>query len=303
MNVLTKPVLSPADRTKQVAFVLWLTLFLNWLVSFLKVLLGLFTHCMVILADGIHSLADGASNVVGLIAIYFSGRPADSSHPYGHRKYETLASLLIAVFLTAVAAGILKEAIQGFFHPRSPQVNALSFALMSFTLIVNIAVVLYERNQGRLLQSDFLLSDSQHTLSDIFVTLSVFAALVAIRLRIPFVDSIFSCVIAAFIVMTAVRIVKQSSDVLCDRAVLEAERIEQIVRRIEGVKDCHEIRTRGSIDNVHVDLHVLVDEDMTVSDSHRLANLIERNIRGQVHGVRDVVVHIEPLSHGHDELE
>lgn len=294
--------LTPTERTRQIAFVLWITLLLNWLVSFLKIALGLWTQCMVITADGVHSLADGASNIVGLVAIYFSGRPADKSHPYGHRKYEAFAALLIAVFLIAVAGGILKEAIWHFIHPQTPEVNWLSFTLMGITLVVNIFVVVYERQKGRTLQSEFLISDAQHTLTDIFVTLSVIIALFGIYFKLPFVDSLFSAAIAGFIILTAVRIMKQTSDVLCDHAVVGTDRIEKIVRGIAGVRDCHEIRTRGSMDDIHVDLHVLVDADMTVADSHRLANRVERDIRKAIQGVADVVVHVEPVSHEHEEL-
>ena len=257
MNARFKSVPGLSERTKKIAFVLWATLFLNWLVSFLKIALGLGTRCMVITADGVHSLADGASNIVGLVAIYFSGRPADDSHPYGHRKYESFAALMIAVFLIAVAGGILREAVQGFIRPRTPEVGLLSFGLMAFTLLVNVFVVVYERKMGTLLKSEFLLSDSQHTLTDIFVTLSVFAALLGILFKVPWVDSLFSGAIAGFIVLTAVRILKRTSDVLCDRAVIETERIETIVRGISGVRDCHEIRTRGRADDVYVGMKVV----------------------------------------------
>ena len=303
MNARFKSVPGLSERTKKIAFVLWATLFLNWLVSFLKIALGLGTRCMVITADGVHSLADGASNIVGLVAIYFSGRPADDSHPYGHRKYESFAALMIAVFLIAVAGGILREAIQGFIRPRTPEVSLLSFGLMAFTLLVNVFVVVYERKKGTLLKSEFLISDSQHTLTDIFVTLSVFVALLGILFKVPFVDSFFSSMIAGFIIFTAVRILKQTSDVLCDHAAIETDKIERVVRGINGVRDCHEIRTRGSRDNIHIDLHVLVDANMTVADSHGLANQVERALRQKIQGVIDVVVHIEPLTHEHGELE
>ena len=167
-------------RTRQLAKVLWITLALNWLVAGLKIVFGLATRCMVITADGIHSFSDGTSNIIGLIAIHISGQPADRGHPYGHQKYETFASALIAALLFMVSFGIFKQAIKGLFHPSVPEVTALSFGLMGFTLVVNLFVVCYERRQGRKLQSDLLISDSWHTLTDIFVTLSVFVALFGI---------------------------------------------------------------------------------------------------------------------------
>ncbi len=147
-----------------------------------------------------------------------------------------------------------------------------------------------------------MISDSWHTLTDVFVTVGVFIALIGIGLKVPRLDAIVSFFVAIVIVIAAIRIVKSSSDVLCDKAVLETGKIERIVRGIEGVKDCHEIRTRGRMDSVYVDLHVLVDNDMTTFASHHLANLIERNIRKEIPDVCDVVVHIEPLEHRHEEV-
>jgi cation diffusion facilitator family transporter len=275
------------------------TLALNWLVAILKIIFGLATRCMVIVADGAHSFSDGTSNIVGLVAIYFSGQPADKNHPYGHQKYETLASAAIAFLLFVVSFGIFKESVHGFIHPKNPEVNGASFAIMVFTLIVNVFVVWYERGEGKRLTSDFLISDSWHTLTDIFVTLSVFVALFAIYCKVPRMDSIFSLLIAVVIVVTAISILKRSSDVLCDKAVLDTTQIERIVRAVKGVRDCHEIRTRGRVDDVYVDLHVLVDNNMTVALSHDLANQIETNIKSQIPGVHDVVVHVEPVSHEH----
>ncbi len=292
-------VIPRSKRANAIATVLWVTLALNWLVALLKIGYGFLTHCMVITADGVHSFSDGTSNIIGLLAVRLSGHPADHDHPYGHQKYETLASILIAFFLFAVSFGILKGSIKGFFHPRQPVVNLVSFELMLFTLIINLFVVFYERKKAKLLKSDFLLSDSWHTLTDVFVTLTVFVALFGIYLKIPYVDSVFSLLIAIVILVAAVNILKSGSDVLCDKAVLDVAQIEKIVRSVDQVRDCHEIRTRGRTDDVYIDLHVLVDNEMTVAQSHLLANKIENDIKEQIPGVHDVVVHIEPVSHEH----
>ena len=299
MPVNGSAILVRSKRTRQIAVVLWVTLALNWLVALLKIVFGLVTHCMVIIADGVHSFSDGTSNIIGLIAIYLSSHPADDDHPYGHQKYETLASVLIAFLLFVISFGIFKASIEGFLRPKKPEVSMVSFGLMMFTLVVNLFVVSYERKQSRLLKSDLLLSDSWHTLTDVFVTLTVLLALCGIYWNVPFVDSIFSLLIALEIIVTAVGILKRSSDVLCDKAVLDTVRIEKIVRAVNGVRDCHEIRTRGRMDDIYVDLHVLVDNDMTVAHSHELANKIENDIKKETPGVHEVMVHIEPVSHEH----
>ncbi len=291
------------ERTRQVAFVLWVTLVLNWGTALLKIAFGWSTQCMVIVADGFHSLSDGTSNVVGLIGIYLSGHPADDKHPYGRHKYETLASVVIGSLLFFVAFGILQHSLLSFFHPHTPVVTPASFWVMGLTLGVNLVVVWYERAAAKRLNSGLLRSDSWHTLTDVFVTLGVFAALIGIRLNFPVLDSIFSLVIAFAIAFVAFQILKWGSDVLTDRAVLDPVVIEAIARRVPGVAGCHEVRTRGNEHAIHVDMHVLVDPEMTVDASHRLANKVEHDIKKEILGVYDVVVHIEPTTHDHSELE
>lgn len=290
-------------RIRETEKVLWSILAVNWAVAGGKVFVGLTTHCMMITADGLHSFSDGLSNVVGLIGVRLSSHPADADHPYGHQKFETLAAFIIAFFLFVVSYGIFREAAAGLLHPRVPEVTGTSFIVMGVTLVVNVLVVGYERRQARLLSSEILSSDAWHTLSDIFVSLSVIVALFGLRWKIPYLDASFSIFIAAVIAVTALGILKRSADVLTDKAVLDPGCISRIARGFAAVHDCHEIRTRGREGDVYVDLHVLVDGEMTVKESHHLANLIENGIRKDIPAVRDVVVHIEPDTHEHDEIE
>ena len=292
--------MTPEERSRRVARVLWVTLALNWSVSLAKILFDFMTQCMVIVADGVHSFSDGASNIVGLVAIKISSNPADEDHPYGHEKYETLASIGIAFFLFLVSFEIARKAISSFFHSTTPEVNAASFILMGVTLLVNLFVVWYERKKGRELNSEFLISDSCHTLSDLFVTLAVIVALVGIQFHIPHLDSIFSLGISGMVLFVAFGILKDGSDILADKAVLNTQEIESIVRLVPGVMDCHEIRTRGKTHKIYVDLHVLVSPEMSVRDSHHLANQVEYEIKKRIQGVQDVIVHIEPVTHEHD---
>jgi cation diffusion facilitator family transporter len=170
---------------------------------------------------------------------------------------------------------------------------------MGATLLVNLFVVAYERRAATRLQSDLLKSDSSHTMTDVYVTLSVIVALIGTKMGVPYLDAGFSFGVATVIVVTAFGILKQSSDVLCDKAVLDAAQVKGTVMGVAGVRDCHEIRTRGRADDVYLDLHVLVDNEMTVVASHGVANEIEKILRQAFPSVHDVVVHIEPLSHGH----
>ncbi len=282
-------------RYKKITFVLIIVLILNWLVALAKIIFGIITNCASIAADGFHSLSDGASNIIGLIGIRLAYRPEDLNHPYGHKKYETLFSLIIAAMLFVVAFNLFKEGLRRIFIPVAPEVNIKSFAVMIVTLIINLFVLLYERRRGEALKSDILISDSMHTRSDIFVSLSVIIGLVVIKMGYPIFDPIATMIIALLIGYSGYQIIAESSKVLCDSAApVETKKIVDIVLSTRGVKTCHKIRTRGRSDDIHIDLHVQVDPNMHIDKAHQISYDIEENIKKGIPGVTDVIVHIEP---------
>lgn len=269
-------------------------LVLNWLVALAKIVYGYMTRCNSMAADGFHSFSDGTSNVIGLIAIIIASSPPDKEHPYGHRKYETFASIAIAMLLFLISFNLIKSAIINFQKPLAPDVTYLSFAIMLFTTLVNIAVVIYERKRAGELKSDFLLADAEHTKSDILISVSVIFTLFAIKAGFPMMDTVIALIIAVLIGKSAIEILRASSNVLCDKAAIVSDSIKQIVMQISGVKDCHSIRTRGRSDDIHVDLHVTVEPSMHVGHAHEITERIEQGIKNSICGVSDVVVHIEP---------
>ncbi|MBI4972336.1 MAG: cation transporter [Candidatus Omnitrophica bacterium] len=255
--------MSVQEHYSRIRGILIWVLVLNWLVAVAKIFFGLLSRCASMTADGFHSLSDGASNIIGLIGIRFAAQPKDSDHPYGHKKYETFFSLGIAALLFIVAFNLLKEGISRIYHPVLPQIDLKSFLVMLITLGINIAVMKYEYNKGRLLQSDILVSDSLHTKTDIFTSLSVIIALIAIKIGYPVLDPLATMLIALFIAHAGIEIIKESSRVLCDTAaIVDTKKIVNIVLSIAGVKTCHKIRTRGRPDDIYVDLHVQVNPDM-----------------------------------------
>ena len=275
--------------------ILVLILILNWAVAFAKILYGMFSRCQSMTADGFHSLSDGASNIIGLIGIHFACQPKDSDHPYGHRKYETFFSLGIAALLFLVCFNFIKEGIRRLHNPVTPSVDAASFIVMFITLGINFWVMNYEYKKGKLLKSDILTSDSMHTKADIFTSISVIIGLVVIKLGYPILDPIVTLLITLFIAHAGFEIVKQSSAVLCDTAAIsDIKKIQDIVLKIKGVKNCHKIRTRGRPDDIQVDLHAQVSPDMHVDNAHKISYAIEEAIKKGIPEVTDVVVHIEP---------
>lgn len=282
------------NRTREIKRTLVNVLVLNWLVALAKIILGAAINSSSMLADGFHSFSDGASNIVGLVGIGFASKPVDKEHLYGHKKYETIASLAIAMLLILLCLNILRSSILRFYNPITPSVNRLSFVVMFVTMVINFSVAIYEYRKGKQVKSDILVSDSMHTAADIFTSLSVIIALIAVKLGYPIVDTISSVIIVLFIAYAAFRILHDCCRVLSDQVVLDTRKIAKVVKNIEGVITCHKIRSRGRKDDIHIDLHVLVNKDMHIDKAHDLSNKIERELKVAFPGVTDIVVHLEP---------
>lgn len=280
---------------RDISRVLYIVLALNWLVAAAKIAYGLISRSSSMTADGFHSLADGTSNLIGLLGIYFSSQPRDEDHPYGHKKYETLFALGIAAMLFIVAFNLAREGASRIFRPVVPQVDVISFIVMLVTITVNILVMRYERNRGIALKSDILVADSMHTRADILTSLSVIAALIAVKLGLPVIDPIATLLIACFIAYSAFWIVRQEEGILCDAvAMSDTKGIEEVVLKIEGVKHCHKIRTHGRPDDIHLDLHVQVDSSMKIENSHQLSHIIKIEVIKAFPQITEVLVHVEP---------
>jgi len=283
------------ERYLKIRWVLIYVLLLNWGVAAAKLLYGWLTRSASMTADGFHSFSDGSSNIIGLLGIWISSRPIDETHPYGHKKYETLTSIGISILLFLVCFNVVREGILRFLHPVVPEVYVSSFLVMGITLAINIGVMIYENRMGIALKSDILISDALHTRADILTSSSVIVSLIGIKFGYLILDPIVSLVISGFIAYAAVDILKESSRVLSDGVAIPIEEIQRVVLSIRGVKECHQIRSRGRGDDIHIDLHVLVDPEVDVHRAHHLSYAIENKIKRDFHGVTDVVVHMEPL--------
>jgi cation diffusion facilitator family transporter len=244
-------------------------------------------------ADGYHSLFDGVSNIVGLAATFIAARPPDKDHPYGHQKYETIASVFIALLLVLVGFEIFRNSLNRFFVQITPEVTYVSFLVIFGTMCINYLVTRYEHKKGVALRSQVLIADSLHTKSDIYVSLSVIVSLVATKLGLPLMDPLIALGISLIIFRAGYRIIKESSRSLLDMSRIEEEEICELVMGVEGVQGCHKIRTRGSIGDIKVDMHLLVQPDMSLEDAHH-SHRVSKKLKGEYEDISDVVVHLEP---------
>lgn len=281
-------------RQQQISRVLVRVLALNVAVAAAKLFLGYSTGAVSVVSDGFHSLADSASNIMGLVGLRAARKPPDDDHPYGHRKYETLAAGGIFVFLVLVVFEVVRSALARLRGGESPDVSALSFAVMLATLAVNVIVVRYESRRGRALQSELLLADAAQTRSDVLTTCAVLVSLAGVAIGYPVLDPVAGLVIAAFIAHSAFEVARDASGILSDRVVMDEGDIRGVVMNVPGVLGCHQIRTRGSLDHTFLDLHVWFRADEPLHEAHRLSHVVKDRLMERYPQIADAIIHLEP---------
>lgn len=282
-------------RYSAVSVVLIRVLFLNLGVALAKIVFGYASGAISILSDGFHSLTDAASNVVGLVGVRAAGRPPDEDHPYGHRKYETVAAAAITIFLLLVMLEVLRNAFNHLSGRAAlPEISLASFAVMLVTVGVNLFVIRYESRQARRLASEVLLADVMQTRGDVWSSGTVIAALAGARSGLPILDPLAALVVAVFIGYSGYQIARTTTAILSDRIVISDGDLERIVMTVPGVIGCHHIRTRGSADHVFLDLHVWLPADMPLTDAHDLSHVVKDRLMARYPQIADAIIHIEP---------
>jgi cation diffusion facilitator family transporter len=284
------------DTFRAIRRVLWVTMGLNLVATAAKLIVGYWTGSLSLIADGVDSVFDAASNVVGLVGIHFAARPADDDHPYGHRKAETMTALIIAGLLLLTTWELLQSAIERLRNPAliEAEANWWSFAALLASIIIHTIVVWYEMREGRRLGSDVLVADALHTRADIFISLSVAGGLIAVRLGYPIADPILAVVVALLIAKIGIDILRQNIPTLMDRLMIPVDQVEQVALSVPGVLSCHRVRSRGHEQDVYADLHIRVDPEMSTDQAHSIAHEVQRRLRESQPDLRDVTVHVEP---------
>src|SRR4029077_1035797 len=175
-----------SSRYSEVSRVLIRVLFLNLIVAIAKILFGYASGAISILSDGFHSLTDTGSNIVGLIGIRAAERPPDEDHPYGHRKYETVAAAAVTIFLFLLVLEVLRNAfnhLSGRTAP--PDISITGFVIIGVPCVINLAVVRYESSEADRLRSEVLLADALQTRGDVWTSIAVIVALAGARAGVP----------------------------------------------------------------------------------------------------------------------
>lgn len=276
----------------QIRRVLILTMVLNFLAMGIKVITGVLSGALSVVADGLDSLFDGLSNVVGLAGLFAASKPPDAEHPYGHRKFETLAALSISFLLFLTCWQLLQSVWKRLAQPEVPEVNHWVALALLLSILIQAITSEYELRQGRRLQSELLVADAFHTRASILVSLSVLGGLGVVKLGYAQADPILAAFVALVIAKIGVDILRETLPVLVDQAAIDPRRIAEVVRSVDGVESFHRVRSRGAEGGAAVDLHVRVSPTKTVQEADAIASEVRRRLL-ELEQVNDVTVHLE----------
>ena len=290
------------DNRAEVRKVLIITLLLNLFVMGLKALVGYWTGSLSLLADALHSVTDSANNVLGLIASKFSSPQPDREHPYGHHKFEAVGALGIASFLGIACFEIVQGAIERILKGSEPiKITPPELWLLLIVLGVNIFVAFYERSVGRRVGSSILIADATHTMSDIWITISVIAGLIGVWLGYQWMDLVFAFPVALLVFWSGWSVLKENLPWLVDQMAIAPEAIYAIAISVPGVINCHAIASRGVLGRqVFIEMHLIVDAP-DVETAHQITEEVESRLEERFHPVR-ILIHVEPPAYKSEQI-
>lgn len=270
----------------------------NIFLSMAQLVGGFVTQSQALLADGIHTLSDLASDMVVLTAARLANKDADEDHPYGHGRIETVATIILGLLLSGVAIGIALDAMGRLSHPElllEPKPLGLFFAMLA--IFSKEALFHYTKRTATRINSPMLLANAWHHRSDAISSLVVVLGIAgAVFLQIHWLDAAAAIIVALMILYMGLQMIKDSVMELVDTA-LEPERVREIhqfIEKIDGVKNLHMLRTRKMGGHALADVHVQVSSHISVSEGHHIAERVMHSLMKAFPELQDVTVHIDP---------
>jgi cation diffusion facilitator family transporter len=270
---------------------------LDLFLGFVKVLVGYIGNSQALIADGIHSLSDLITDILVLVATKQSAQAADEGHPYGHDRIQTLVSLALAGSLGIIATVIAWDAVIRIVSPESLlQPGFWPLAVAAISVVSKEGYFQYVVRHPSAATSRMLYANAWHSRSDALSSLAVIVGVGGVLAGFAWADAFAAIVVAGLLLVVAYRIGREGAEELIDSAaspVLNAN-MRKTILSIEGVRDSHELRTRRMADKVLADVHIRVDPLISVSEGHRIGDVVMDTLKTRFPEVGDVVVHIDP---------
>lgn len=270
---------------------------INVFLTLLKIGFGIVWNSAALVADGIHSLADLVSDALVLVAIKLGAKEADGEHPYGHRRFETMVTAVLALSLLVVAGYIAWDGVGHLLHPETlkiPDVKTMGVAAIS--ILGNEWSYQYTKRIADQTRSKLLLANAWHHRSDSLSSIVVLFAIGAVLLGYPIADIVAAIIVGLMIAQMGLKLFLECIRELVDTS-LPAEFIAEIRAEIlstAGVHGIHLLRTRQMGEDAYIDAHIIVDPRISVSEGHVIGDTVRDNLIAKFDDVVDVLVHIDP---------
>ncbi len=282
------------DVSRRVAIVGALT---NTLLSIVKLIFGFVGHSQSLVADGVHSLSDLLTDALVLFAARHANEAPDEEHPYGHGRFETIGTLVLGGILVTVGGGIMWDAADRLFAPEQLMVpQPFTLYVAGFSILANEWLFFYTRHFANQINSNLLRANAWHHRSDSVSSVVVLVGIGGTMMGLPYLDAIAAVLVGLMIVKIGWDLGYTASQELAD-AGLEKESLSEIrgvIGNISGVKSVHMLRTRKLGGHALADVHVQVDPWLSVSEGHRIAEVVQYGLIDGVDVLEDVTVHIDP---------
>ena len=289
-----------ASREKSVRRVTWVGLLANFALSGLKFAAGYFGRSQALIADAVHSLTDTTTDIAVIAGSHFWSRPPDEGHPYGHRRLETLVTTFIGIMLAVAGIGIGWDSLSSLRENNSGPPGWFAFFAALASIVTKEILYRWTAREGKKIKSPALVANAWHHRTDAVSSLPVLIA-VGGALLFPswsFLDRLGAVVVSIFILHAALKIIWPAITELIDAGAPQEiqKKIADIAGRTAGVHDVHGIRSRYISSSIQIDLHIVVEGEISVREGHAIADAVENNIIAGIPDVLGVVVHVDPTN-------
>lgn len=285
-----------ADRYRYTRNVTIVGGIVDLVLGIVKIVVGFVAHSQALIADGVHSLSDLATDMLVIWAARHASREPDPHHPYGHQRIETVATITLGLMLAGVALGIAYDSVYRIIHIElilTPGVWALVVA--GFSVVAKEAIYHYTMRAANRLESPLLRSNAWHSRSDALSSIIVIIGVAGAMAGFSYLDAGAAVVVALMIIWIGGKMIWAGIQELIDQG-LDPERVKEMIqalREVEGVFDIHDFRTRRMGSDIFVDGHILVDPKLSVSEGHRIGEAVREKLRQEFLNVSDFTVHID----------
>ena len=268
----------------------------NLILCIMKILIGLVSRSIAIIADGINNLADASSSIITLVGFKLASQPEDEDHPYGHARIEYLTGLFISIVIIVIGLQLLRTSIDKILHPDPLEFSCLTIIILVAAILIKLWQSLFNRSIGRKIRSVTLMATAADSRNDVISTSAVLISVIVGKFTGIQIDGYMGCLVALFIIWSGIQLVRETTSPLLGEAPDQelVDSIAEIVKKEPGVLGIHDLMVHNyGPGKIFASMHIEVDADVDLMESHDMIDNIEKRIKDELHV--EFVVHMDPV--------